>query len=104
MEDAHARQLRRTFRQLDPKIVVLDPMDEPLHNAMTATAYQLRNASPMTDTLLAPWFVDMTRNACIRVGALPCYRHAMHDIRRSLLTGRAGRRREPSAAPWPGSR
>jgi hypothetical protein len=72
-----------------PEIVVLDPIDEPLHNAMTATAYQLRNASPMADTLLAPWFVGMTRNACMQVGALPCYRSAMHDIRRSLLTGLA---------------
>lgn len=70
-----------------PRAIVLDPIVMPLRNAMNATAYQLRNASPMDRDQLGPWFADLARNACSARGAEDCYHVAMDALRTSLLTG-----------------
>ena len=75
-----------------PHVVVLDPVTAPLRNAMSATAYELRNASPMSDRHIGPWFTGMARSACTTYGATDCYRLAMNALRHSLLTGRPLRR------------
>ncbi len=67
--------------------VVLDPMTAPPLNAMVATVYELRNASPGTNGQLAFWFTEVARNACMEEGADECYDTAMLALRNSLLTG-----------------
>lgn len=70
-----------------PHVVVLDPHTPHLRNAMSASAYRLRNCSPMASQNIGPWFEDMTRNACADEGTERCYDHAIADIRNALLTG-----------------
>ncbi len=67
--------------------VVLDPMTTPPRNAMVATVYELRNASPAARGHVARWFTEVARNACIEDGADDCYDTAMAALRHSLLTG-----------------
>ena len=71
-----------------PHVIDLSPQLMIPHNAMNATAYQLRNASPLAESALAPWFADLAWNACTQHGAEECYHVAMQAIRESLLTGR----------------
>lgn len=70
-----------------PRAVVLDPMTSDLANAMNATAYELRNASPMAQEYIGPWFNELAWNACAARGAEDCYETAMEALRNSLLTG-----------------
>jgi hypothetical protein len=70
-----------------PRAVVLDPSTAGLENALNATAYQLRNASPMAKDHIGPWFNELAWNACAAQGVEDCYETAMGAIRNSLLTG-----------------
>lgn len=77
-----------------PRVIVLDPISASLGNAMSATAYQLRNASPLAARHLTPWFSELAWNACSQRNAEECYRVAMAALRHSLLTGRPLRNAE----------
>lgn len=77
-----------------PQVVVLDPITGSLRNAMSATAYQLRNASPLNARYLAPWFTDLARTAHGQRCAAGCFPIAMDSLRRSVLTGRPLRNAE----------
>lgn len=77
-----------------PHAVVLDPMTTGLGNAMNATAYELRNASPMASDAIAPWFADLAWHACATRGALDCYERALAALRAGLLNGHGIRDRE----------
>jgi len=70
-----------------PRAVVLDPMTTDLANVMNATAYQLRNTSPMAKEHIGPWFNELAWNACAAQGAEDCYETAMDALRNSLVTG-----------------
>jgi hypothetical protein len=69
------------------RAVILDPTTGHLRNAMTATAYKLRNASPMSSRTIGPWFADIAHSACIAHGAPELYHSTIADIRNGLTTG-----------------
>lgn len=70
-----------------PRAVVLDPAVAEITPAMSATAWQLRNTSPMAEDAIAPWFHQVAETACIAHGAEDCYHTAMDALRNSLVTG-----------------
>ena len=54
---------------------------------MTATAYKLRNASPMAAANLGGWFTDTVQHACAVDGISDVFDSAIDDIRNVVLTG-----------------
>jgi len=75
------------LRQGLPGVVVLDPLTEPPINAMSAAAYQVRNANPAERANIAQWFLDTARNACFEQGTEQRFQQAIGSLRNSLITG-----------------
>lgn len=72
-----------------PRIVVLDPINDPPRNTMAYTAWQARNLRPGDRRTLAAWFNEVVRNACLDEGTAESYRLGMQALRNAITTGEA---------------
>ena len=69
-----------------PEVIVLDPYGPPRNFALRA-AYDARNVAVTRPDVIAPWFVDVARNACLDAFANDRFARAVRSLRNSMLTG-----------------